>query len=83
MKHSRKDILCHKLVALSQLMLDTIDELQPTNKLVQEKKQDVIDFCEMINGKILDTDTVQKTTYFPELTQKIDYIMNKYFNHKM
>jgi hypothetical protein len=83
MKHPRKDILCHKLVALSQLMLDTIDELQPTNKLVQEKKQYVVDFCEMINGKILDTDTVQKTTYFPELTQKIDYIMNKFFNPKM
>ena len=46
-------------------------------------KADLIDFCEELNNSVANTATVQKSTYFSEISHKIDTILRKEFNPEM
>jgi hypothetical protein len=46
-------------------------------------KSDLIGLCEELNNNVADTYTIQKSTYFHELTNKIDTILRKEFNENM
>ena len=48
-----------------------------------ELKNNMPEFCELLNEQTKDTYTVQKTTYFQQITQKINTILRKEFNEKM
>lgn len=79
----RHAILCHKIVCLSNLLLENIDELQPTTPDVLKYKDDLTKFVESLNNELKDTETVQKTTYFQNISNKIDTILRKEFNPEM
>jgi len=50
---------------------------------MQFLKDNLSEFCEILNNECSGTYTIQKTTYFVEMTNKIDTLMRKYFNPDM
>ena len=81
--NKRKSINMHKFYALMSLLQDNLDELQVTTPRMQQLKDNLSEFCEVLNNECANTYTIQKTTYFVELTNKIDTIMRKCFNPNM
>ena len=83
MNPKRKNIQIHKLFCLSNLMLENLDELKATTPRMIKLKADLIDFCEELNNSVANTATVQKSTYFSEISHKVDTILRKEFNPEM
>ena len=81
--NKRKQILCHKLVCLSHLMLENLDELNPTTEKMKKAKLDLIALFEELNNELASSDTIQKTTYFNDMSKKIDTIVRKDFDSSM
>lgn len=79
----KKNQEIHKLYCISQLLLESLDELKPTSAKMVKFKEDLIGLCEQMNNDVADTYTVQKSTYFHELTQKIDTLVRHHFNPNM
>lgn len=73
----------HLLYCLMQLLLECLDELKVTNPRMIELKNNMTEFCELLNNECADTYTVQKTTYFQQITQKINTILRAEFNPEM
>lgn len=82
MKKSKK-INMHKLYCLCNLLIENLEDLEVTKPKIVKFKTDLIGFCEELNNEVADTYTIQKSTYFHEITAKIDTIMRKNFNHEM
>ena len=80
---AQKNIKMHLFYCLMQLLLECLDELKVTNPRMIELKNNMSEFCELLNEQTKDTYTVQKTTYFQQITQKINTILRKEFNEKM
>ena len=83
MTQKQKNIKMHLSYCLMQLLLECLDELKVTNPRMIELKNNMSEFCELLNEQTKDTYTVQKTTYFQQITQKINTILRKEFNEKM
>ena len=73
----------HMFYCLMQLLLECLDELKATNPRMIELKANMTEFCELLNNECADTYTVQKTTYFQQITQKINTILRNEFNPEM
>lgn len=73
----------HKFYCLMQLLQENLDELKVTNPKMIELKENIAEFCELLNNECADTYTIRKTTYFQGITNKIDTILRKEFNEKM
>lgn len=83
MNPKRKNVQIHKLFCLSNLMLENLDELKATTPRMIKLKADLIGFCEELNNSVANTATVQKSTYFSEISHKVDTILRKEFNPEM
>jgi hypothetical protein len=83
MNPKRKHTQMHKLFCLSSLLLENLDELKPTTQRMITFKSDLTGFCEELNNSVADTATIQKSTYFSEISNKIDTILRKEFNPEM
>jgi len=83
MSPKRKNTLMHKLYCICQLQLEVLDELNPTTEKMVKYKNDMIGLCEELNNNVANTYTIQKSTYFNELSNKIDTILRKNFNENM
>lgn len=83
MTPKNKSIKMHLFYALMQLLLECLDELKVTNPRMIELKSQLIETCEILNNECANTFTVQKSTYFQELTNKINTLMRKSFNPEM
>lgn len=83
MNPKKKQIKMHLFFCLMQLLLECLDELKVTNPRMIELKKNLIEFCELLNDECANTYTVQKTTYFQDITNKINTIMRKSFNSEM
>lgn len=70
----------HKLVCLSQLLLECLDDLKVTNPKMINIKNNLTQFCEELNNNIADTQAILKTTYFNDINNKIDTVIRKNFN---
>ena len=81
--NKEKKVNMHKLYCLLQLVQENLDDLKVTNQKAVKLKNDIAEFCELINDEVADTYTIQKSTYFPEITKKIDTIMRANFDEKM
>ncbi len=73
----------HKLVCLSHLMLENLDELNPTTEKMKKAKLDLIALFEELNNELASSDTIQKSTYFNDMSKKIDTILRINFNQEM
>jgi hypothetical protein len=78
-----KDQLMHKLVCLSHLLLENLDELQSTTPKMKKARLDLIALFEEMNNELATTDTILKTTYFNDISKKIDTIIRKNFDGNM
>jgi hypothetical protein len=65
------------------LLQDNLDDLKVSTPRMIELKNNLSELCELLNNQLASTSTVQKTTYFQELTNKIDTLMRKSFNPEM
>jgi len=83
MNPKRKSINMHKFFALMCLLLECLDDLKVTNPRMIELKNNLTEFCELLNNDCKDTYTIQKTTYFQGLTNQINTMMRKCFNPEM
>jgi hypothetical protein len=80
MTPARKSQLSHKLVVLVQLQLELLDELKPTTERMRKYQSDLVGFSEELNNAIADTETVQSSTYFQDLANKVDTVIRKNFD---
>lgn len=78
-----KNIKMHLFYCLAQLMLECLDDLKVTAPKMIKFRNDLIYFCELINEEVKYTYTIQKSTYFQELNNKINTVIRKNFNEKM
>lgn len=83
MSPKKKKMEMHKLYCLCDLLLESLDRLQPTTDRMCKYKSDLIGFCEELNNALADTATIQRSTYFQEITNKIDTILRREFNENM
>jgi hypothetical protein len=83
MKPKTKNLEMHKLYCISQLLLESLDVLKPTTQRMVKFKTDLIGLCELLNDDLANTATIQKSTYFHEMTAKIDTVIRKNFNENM
>lgn len=80
MNPKQKNIKMHLFYCLMQLLLECLDELKATTPKMKQLKTDLTDMCELLNNEVANTYTVQKTTYFSQLSNQINTLMRKSFN---
>ena len=51
-------------------MLENLDELNPTTDKNEKAKLDLIALFEELNNELASSDTIQKTTYFNNISKK-------------
>ena len=78
----KKNINMHKLVCLSNLLIENLDDLKVTTERMFIFKNTLTDFVEELNNELSKTDTMKKTTYFNDISNKIDTIMRKNFDEQ-
>ena len=83
MNPKQKSIKMHTFYCLMQLLLWNLDDLQVKTPRMIKLKNDLTEFCELLNDECANTYTIQKTTYFQELTMKISTLMRKCFDPNM
>jgi hypothetical protein len=64
-------------------MLENLDELQVTTPKMKKARLDLIALFEEMNNELATTDTILKTTYFNDISKKIDTIIRKNFDGNM
>jgi hypothetical protein len=64
-------------------MLENLDDLNPTTAKMKKAKFDLITLFEELNNELATSDTLQKTTYFNDISKKIDTIIRKDFDSSM
>jgi hypothetical protein len=79
----KKNIEMTKLYCLSQLLLESLDILKPTTDKMVKYKTDLIALCEELNNVTANTYTVQKSTYFSVIANKIDTVLRHEFKDNM
>ena len=83
MNPKQKSIKMHLFYCLMQLLLENLDDLKVTTPRMVKLKSDLTEFCEILNNECANTYTIQKTTYFQDLTNKINTLMRKNFNYEL
>lgn len=78
-----KNLKMHLFYCLMQLLLECLDDLKVTNPRMIELKKYLIEFCELLNEECKNTYTIQKTTYFQGITNKINTVLRHSFNENM
>lgn len=81
--NKQKGVQLHKFFCLMQLLLENLDELKMDHPRGIELHKNLTDFCELLNDNAAGTFAIQKTTYFQDLSNKINTIVRKNFNPEM
>ena len=79
----KKNIEMTKLYCLSQLLLESLDILKPITPNMVKYKADLTALCEELNNVTANSETVLKSTYFSEITSKVDTVIRKNFEENM
>lgn len=67
------------VVCIAYLLIERLDNLKVSTPEMIKYRGDLIAMSEYITNASADTDIMQKSTYFPELTKKIDTLVRKTF----
>lgn len=76
----RKAIICHKIAALSYLLAESLDELNPEVKDVDPFKKlcdDMVVKCQAIVNDLWAVEELTKSVYLQELSNKVDVVIRK------
>jgi hypothetical protein len=79
----KKSVNMHKFYALMVILQWNLDDLKVTTPRMQKLKDTLDEFCTLLNDECAGTNTLQNTTYFQEITHKIDTLMRKSFDSNM
>ena len=77
MNPKKKNMEVQKLMCLCFLLLENLDNLKVAEPKIVKYRADLIGFIEEFSATVADTTAVQKTTYFSELTNKIDTLIRR------
>jgi len=80
MNPKRQHQLMHKLVVISSLLLENLDELKPNTPKMIKLHGDITAFCEELNNELSSTYTMQKTVYFQDLVNKVNTVIRINFD---
>lgn len=80
--NKKNRINLHKLVCLSNLLVENLDDLKVTTERMLTLKNTLTQFVEELNNSLAETETMQKTTYFGDISNKIDTILRKNFDEQ-
>jgi len=83
MNPKKKKEEMHKLYCLCQLLLENLDNLKPTSSKMVTFKNDLTGLCELLNNDVANTYSIQKSTYFQQMTKQIDTIVRREFDVEM
>ena len=81
--NKRESTLAHKMVVLSLLLQECLDELNPTTQKMIDLRNTLLQFVDELNEELQGTEAMVKHTYFQELSNKVDSIMRNNFNPNM
>jgi len=77
-------VICHKIAALSYLLAESFDELNPEMKddhSLKAKCNEMSDACQKIVNNLFDVDELRSGTYLQELSTKVDTCIRKNYIH--
>lgn len=83
MNPKQKSIKMHLFYVLMNLLLECLDELKITEPRAKELQNNLTDFCEILNNEMARTEAIQRTTYFQDLSNKVNTIIRKNFNPEL
>ena len=83
MNPKQKSIKLHLFYVLMNLLLECLDELKITDPRAKELQKNLTDFCEILNNEMAQTEAIQKTTYFQDISNKVNTIIRKSFNPEL
>ena len=81
----RRTQLSHKLIVLSDLILENLDELQATNELSKEMVSGIEKLkgnCESLIDPVYKIDSIACSTYLQDLSKKVDTVIRKNLERK-
>lgn len=78
----KKDLLrMQRINCLMQLLIEDLDECKTLTPEASKFKQDIIGFIEYMSTEMKDTNVVQRSTYFQDVTKKIDTVIRQSYNN--
>ena len=80
MKNKKTKVQMHLLYTLCYLLIGCLDKLKCTTPKMEKFKSDLTGMCEELGTDAKDTFVVQKTTYFQEISTKINSLIRNNFN---
>jgi len=83
MNPKQKNMKMHLFYCLANLLLEILDELNINTEKGNKLKQDITEMIELLNNECSNTLAVKKTTYFQNISNKINTIIRKEFNPDM
>jgi len=72
--------LSHRLAVLSNLMLETLDEIGATTDIAIDFKykcKELLPFCEKMVDDVFMLNEIKSTTYMTDLSNKVDTVIRK------
>lgn len=81
MSPKNKNMEAQKLMCLSFLLLETLDNLKVTEPKILKYKEDLIGFIEEMSASVADTNAIQHSTYFWNINKQIDTVIRKNYEN--
>jgi hypothetical protein len=79
MNPKKKNMEVQKMMCISFLLVECLDNLKVTEPKIVKYRDDLIGFIEELSATVSDTTAIQKSTYFSDLTNKIDTLIRRSF----
>lgn len=82
MNPKRINQLSHKLVVLSNLMLETLDDIEASSEIsvdFKSKCKELLPFCEKMIDDVYTLGEIRRSTYMVDLSNKVDTVIRREF----
>ena len=79
MTEKQKNMKMQRLMCLTFLLLEDLDNLKVNNPIMLKYKDDLIGFAEGMSEEVKDTTAILKTTYFQQISHKMNTILQLNF----
>jgi hypothetical protein len=81
MTPKQKNQKMQRLMILSFLIAEDLDDLKVTEPKMLKYKEDILSFVDELSNAVKDTNAILKTTYFQNISNKFDTILRKEFKN--
>lgn len=80
MNPKKINMLSHRLTVLSNLMIETLDEIGASSDMsvdFRTKSKELMPFCEKMIEDVFTLGQIKSTTYMTDLSNKVDTVIRK------